>query len=438
MGAESIKDKTGGIVVAFSGGSDSLGLLALLVQQMGPSDLVAVYVDHGVRSRAEIEAETALNEANCRKLGVRFEVCRLSPEKVRSSSAAEGAEGALRALRYEALEERRRALGFRWIATGHTLDDQAETVLMRLLSGKAPASLAGIPAVNGAVIRPALGKTRGELEEVCRKAGLRWSVDSTNAQDLYLRNKLRHCLIPEVARLFPSYRDALAAFAESMRSLDVEEITSEEVSGGLPLARFEGLPRLMKDILLHRYWSLALGDGFVSLSRGLAGRILDAVDSGRAAYIVSGGVAVEVFGGRLLIGRQRKEEPFCVGLDLSLPGERIPLPGGRILARGTGVAPGRIDGESVRVPPCAIEGRAVVRNPRRNDAIELKDGRKLVSDLLREMGIPRSRRALVPVLADESQILAVLGRAFGGRDRICRKCRANLAPNDLSLYIVVE
>lgn len=435
MDAELLLRSEGPILAAFSGGGDSLGMLVLLVQERGPSDLAAVYVDHGVRSREELEAEIALNRANCQKLGVRFEVRRLLPAEVARRAAVEGKEGALRALRYEALERARLELGFRWIATAHTLDDQAETVLMRLLSGKAPSSLRGIPPVNGAVIRPVLDMGRRELEDVCRKAGLRWSVDSTNASDSYLRNRIRHRLVPEIEALFPSWREALGAFASMMGSFEDGGPTAREAAEGLPLERFSGLSDLAADILLHRFWSLALGERFVSLSRSLARRILDAARDGSPAYIASGGAVAEIRGGRLLV-EPEWDRPFYFELDLGLEGEAVPLPGGRTLLRGTAADPSKADDQSVRIPEGRLDGGLVVRSARGGDAIALKDGRKLVSDLLREMGIPRCRRPLVPVLADRSEIVAVLGRAYGGRDRICRKCRANLAANLLSLYIV--
>lgn len=431
-----------GVIVAFSGGGDSLGMLIGIAAVLGCENIVAAYVDHGIRSRDELDTELRLNAENCRKLGVRFCVCTLVNGAVTQMSRQRrcGTEEAARVLRYEALESKRRELDLGWIATAHNAEDQAETVLMRLLGGKALSSLKGIRRRIGRIIRPVLDISGSLLREVCVERGLVWSDDSTNSEDSYLRNKIRHILVPEIEKLFPRYDEALLRFSCEMEELDSGCVLGNP-SDGVSLNLLQSLPQIQRKALLLELWDLSLNDDFVCLSRGMMDRILRAVEQGRSCNLAGSGVWVSILSGRITIHRDVKAGPWKHELDLSRSGERIDLPGGHALVRGdccqrNDKSVNLSDGKEIYLFSEFLQGRVCVRQVMDGDVINLAGGRKNVLDLMQEMGIPRPKRGLVPLVCDEREVVAVMGRAFGGSDRICRKCRCTLAPNDLSLYIV--
>ena len=201
-----------GVAVAVSGGADSLALLHALRALAGPRRwrLAVVTVDHGLRPGSAADAAFVADHAKAVGLPVR--VCTLTPGDLARHRPA-GPEGAARAARYEALWAATHELGCPWLATGHTLDDQAETVLLQLLRGAGPEGLAAMAVRTGRLLRPLLGVRRAETRACCAAAGLAWREDPTNAGDGPLRNRVRHHLLPLLEELRPGASQALARTA---------------------------------------------------------------------------------------------------------------------------------------------------------------------------------------------------------------------------------
>ncbi|HXG14757.1 MAG TPA: tRNA lysidine(34) synthetase TilS, partial [Calidithermus sp.] len=218
-----------GVVVAVSGGGDSTALLYLLHRLASERDLrlTAVHVDHGLRPGSGAEAD------HVRRLGARLGVpvaaVRVTVERTGSL------QDAARRARYAALEAEASRLGAARIAVGHTLDDQAETVLMRLLQGSGLRGLAGIRPVRGRVIRPLLAVRRSDLRAVLAEAGLDWIEDPSNEDRRFLRTRIRLEVLPRLAR------EALeAAAGEALGRLGRREpdaiVLSRSALRGLPPA----------------------------------------------------------------------------------------------------------------------------------------------------------------------------------------------------------
>jgi tRNA(Ile)-lysidine synthase len=150
-------------------------------------------------------------------------VARVEPHRLRAagpSRARPTLQEAARRARYAALEAQARELGAERIATAHTRDDQAETVLLRLLRGAGPDALGGIPerSPDGRIVRPLLGVGRSEIAAYAREVGLAWREDGSNASRAYARNRLRHDWLPGLERAFnPRLLRAVADLAEAMR-----------------------------------------------------------------------------------------------------------------------------------------------------------------------------------------------------------------------------
>ena len=227
-----------GVAVAVSGGADSLALLHALRALAGPRGwrLAVVTVDHGLRPGSAADAAFVADHAKA--LGLPARVRTLAPADLSQHRQA-GPEGAARAARYGALWPAADELGCRWLATGHTLDDQAETVLLQLLRGAGPDGLAGMAVRGGRLLRPLLGARRAETRACCAAIGLEWREDPTNASDGPLRNRVRQRLLPLLEELRPGATRALArtaALAAAERDwLDplVADALAATLSGGV-------------------------------------------------------------------------------------------------------------------------------------------------------------------------------------------------------------
>ena len=212
------------VLVAASGGIDSSVLLhglAALARQRG-LELAVGHVNHGLRG-AESEADADFVRQQAEALGLPVAVARVDPQALRQGRASRERptlQEAARDARYRALTALARDLGTGHIATAHTADDQAETVLLRLLRGTGPDGLGGIPerSRDGQVVRPLLRATRAEIERWARDRGLSWREDGSNASDDYTRNRLRRHWIPGLAGDFnPRLLRALGDLAEAQR-----------------------------------------------------------------------------------------------------------------------------------------------------------------------------------------------------------------------------
>jgi tRNA(Ile)-lysidine synthase len=201
-----------GLATAVSGGADSLALLHAMRTLAGPRGwrLAVVTVDHGLRSGSAADAAFVVDHAKSLGLPARLEP--LSPADLEPHRRA-GQEGAARAARYRALWRAAAELGCDWLATGHTLDDQAETVLLQLLRGAGPDGLAGMTVRSGRLLRPLLGVRRAETRDCCAAIGVDWREDPTNQEPGPLRNRVRQRLLPLLEELRPGAVVTLARAA---------------------------------------------------------------------------------------------------------------------------------------------------------------------------------------------------------------------------------
>jgi len=208
----------GTVLAAVSGGADSMALMHLLHRSGVPC--AVAYFDHHTRQGASTEDGHFVAEA-ARALGQPFYLGGADIAAVAGASG-ESFEMAARRARYAFFLDTARAHGYTTIATGHHADDQAETVLLRLLRGTSPAGLAGIPSTREEggvhIIRPLLEFTRVEIRAWLETEGVPWREDATNAETDALRNRVRHELLPLLARDFnPGIAAALNRVATLQR-----------------------------------------------------------------------------------------------------------------------------------------------------------------------------------------------------------------------------
>ena len=206
------------ILIAVSGGPDSVALGHILwryAQETGTVSLVISHVNHGVRSEADAE------ERMVQDLAARWEIpClvhRFAAKDYAHTVKMSFQEGA-RYWRYQQWRQDMAKHGCTLLATAHHMGDQAETILYRLLRGSGPGGLAGIkPCFNG-VIRPLLTSTKDEILTYCREHGLAYAIDRSNEEPVYVRNRIRLKLLPELARSYnPQIVPALSRTGELLR-----------------------------------------------------------------------------------------------------------------------------------------------------------------------------------------------------------------------------
>jgi len=206
-------------LAAVSGGADSTAMLAALAALRNEAGfgLHCIHVEHGIRPADESRGDAGAVEALCAKLDVPCRVISVAPGKIASyaGSGGPGIEAAARVFRMRALYRERRRIGADWILTAHTRDDVLETLLMRILRGSGPAGLALMPRTRGRIQRPLLDFTRQDVLAYLDEKNLPYRTDSTNADIRFLRNRVRHKLIPLLDSYFPSWRSSLLALGET-------------------------------------------------------------------------------------------------------------------------------------------------------------------------------------------------------------------------------
>jgi len=242
------------VCAAVSGGVDSVAMLLLLHEENSLArgalgvGLSAVHVHHGLRGE-EADADLAFVQALCERLGVALHVRRASvPDRVadaRAAGRAETIEEAARNLRYEVFGDLMAGGRADVVLTAHTLDDQAETVLMKLLRGAWTEGLSGIHPVlrladGGKVVRPLLGVRRAELVAYLNERGQGWREDASNADKAFTRNRVRRDLLPALREYNPGIDEALANLAVLAR--EDEARWSAELGRLLPQLLLPGKP----------------------------------------------------------------------------------------------------------------------------------------------------------------------------------------------------
>lgn len=204
------------IGVAVSGGADSVALLDLLHQLGYP--LAVLHVNHGLRG-AESDEDERFVRTLAERFGLPVDIRRAPPPP-----PGENLEQALRRIRYSFFDDARRRLRLERVATGHTLSDQAETVLLRLARGSGVQGLCGIhPVTRHGIIRPLLACSRQEIRQHLAARGLQWREDSSNADPRWRRNRVRAELLPLLAEALNPQVEAALARAAALAWEDEQE-----------------------------------------------------------------------------------------------------------------------------------------------------------------------------------------------------------------------
>ncbi len=424
------------VVVAVSGGPDSVCLLNVLHALSPDFDLTLhiAHLDHMFRGK-ESAAEARFVAELAARLGI--------PATIEAIDAAAycrehglAAQAGAREVRYGFLERVAAETAASRIATGHTADDQAETMLLRLLRGAGLSGLSGIPPVRGNIIRPLIERTKTEVLEYVRTNALECVSDSSNVKTVYARNRIRLELIPLLKQFNPRIVETLAAEASLLRDDDeaaearVGEIADsvilhEEDRIVLVRGTFAGLPGAWQRRLLRTAVQAAGGASelsFIQTEEALS--FVSSAQSGRRLNL-PGGVVIE-----------REYERFIISIDpgsssyvrpVQVPGTSdIPEAGLCVHAAVSGPAGVHTDVLSEAVMEAVEENyfwQAQFDYDKINATLQVRSRlngdwfcpsgmggkRKKLQDFFVDLKVPRRRRDLVPLLAAGSDILWVIG-----------------------------
>jgi tRNA(Ile)-lysidine synthase len=432
------------VAVALSGGADSVALLWLLHEIDAAGDWDArlagvIHVNHGLRGE-----ESDRDEAFCRALAGRLS---LPIEVVRLDVADEARrrklsiETAARTARYHFFAEAAARLGAGAVATAHTLEDQAETVLLRLLRGAGGRGVSGIRRRRGQIIRPLLDCGHADLRAYLSERGERFCHDSSNDDPAFARNRVRQRLLPVIEEMWPSGVSAVARFAALAADDEAYlERVAAEAARSIVLFNSDGVqldaaslstapPALGRRIVRLAAEQLAPGEAF-------GARHIDAVLELAAADRSRGHLdlpALKVVrrGPTLYLRAAAREtdedtdtiEPFARAL--TIPGlVEVPEAALTVVSELTTMAEelhGHTVGDVAVLQATSLVAPLTVRNRRPGDRFRPlgAPGHRKVQDLFVDRKVPRERRDRVPIVVDAAgQIVWVVGHAIAEACRV--------------------
>lgn len=379
------------VIAAVSGGVDSVALLfsLYLLREKLAFTLEAAHFNHHLRG-----TESDRDEAFVRELCDRYDIpLHLGGREVKAGK--KGLEAAARDARYAFL----RGLPGK-IATAHTADDNAETVLMHLIRGTGLKGLGAIAPVNGNVIRPMLSVTRETVESFLEEYYLSHVEDSSNHTDDFLRNRIRHGVMPLLKAENPRLAENVSAMALRLR--EDEAFLACSAAGTLPeVSELKELYPAVRRRYLERF-----------LKESGVREPEDVHISGAEALLYSRNPSAEGhFPGGVVIAREydrlvvRQEAAEREPLRLPCPGSlELPELGIRIFCE-----PAQVPEKTVDAFTVAPKGEIMIRSRCPGDTMRLSGGTKQLKKLYIDRKIPAARRPLIPVLADERGVLGVYG-----------------------------
>ena len=385
------------ILVGFSGGSDSVCLLSILLE-LGYS-VAACHLNHNMRDTAM--RDMLFCEQFCKERDIPF-VSKIA-EKGSIKSEADA-----RKVRYDFFDAAMRELGIEFLATAHNKNDSAETVLLNLLRGASTDGLCGISPADGRVIRPLILANKSEILEYIRERKLGYMTDETNLTEIYTRNKLRNRVIPELEREFnPKLTDSLA---ENARLTAYDRDYLAEIAGkssaevkeksGLSCKKLCALPRAISGRVLQLLWQKTTENGQNLPHIYIEGMLRLAENAKTASRIdLPKGFTASVEYGILAVAKRCDKITFCKELEIEkfCYLEEIGIKVG-IFAEGAGLKIS-LDGTE----------KLEVRSRRSGDSFNPSGmtGTKSVSDFFTDTKLAHEKRARTPILTADGKIAAV-------------------------------
>ncbi len=438
-------DEGAGIVIGLSGGADSVALLEVLCsfREEMSLRLAAVHVHHGIRDEAELDVEF------CRKLCEEKQVTFFTeyakvPELARQQGLT--VEEAGRQVRYKQFEICRERLGFDVVAVAHHQNDQAETMLFQLFRGSGLRGLTGIPFKRDNIIRPLLAVSREEIEAYIKARSLNYVTDSTNAEDAYARNKIRHHILPVAEEITSGAVEHMNRTGMQLKG--ILQYMEEQVAVFLESHAVwqEGTCEVSAKALLEAHTALQSMIVLEAASCVFGSRkditekhvesILQLLEKdGEKRICLPGGARVVKNYDVLLFTKSRAKQmlnsekmPNPAEIILE-PGQTYTLPDGRVVKTRIFSANNLQNipkGNCIKWFDCdKIIGVVSLRTRRQGDYLTVRDdgARKSLQDYFVNEKIPKSERNTILVLAEGQHILWVPGKRISAYYKVTKETK---------------
>lgn len=428
------------VVVAVSGGADSTALLHGLLELAPQWDLrlTVAHLNHGLRG-AEAQQEADFVETLAKKNGVPC-ISEVRDVKTTRQESGECLQEAARSVRYDFLHDVMKRCKAQKLALGHTMDDQAETVLIRLLRGASTLGLGGIPPVgHSGIVRPLINVRRTDIEHFLQERGIEFVPDNSVDEQHYVRNKIRHELLPMlVGQYNPRITETLCSTAELARSDEaiLQEQTALATDKALrvkgdcvhiPISLFKRFP-LLAGRIMRRAFELQTGScrGLTSAHTHAAVSLIDCRGSDKQVPL-PGDITVRLEYDELVMCAATAPSAFHIQCD-QLPVD-ISLPESNTRVRIHTLARKDIDelkptgiGDTVHLAAESVSLPIIIRSWKPGDRMRPFgfNGEKKIKAVFADEKVPVRLRGRIPIIESDGRIVSL------GTLRISEDCRIGL------------
>ncbi len=431
-----------GLLLSLSGGVDSTALLYVMsLYRNSCKDfnrnsfssrfkLYGLHVNHRLRSEDETEQDWQVLQKACALCNVPVERVSLMPGGVEKLAREKGCglEAAARSLRYAALKKYMERKGCTKTILGHTADDLAETMITRFFQGSGTSGLHGIPAVRDFILRPLLTVPKDILLQIVQQAEIPWITDSSNSQPVFQRNRVRNFLVPQVAKEFPAYRDALVQSSrifqedeEILKNIADERIpwTMQADSCTTDAANFFAQPVSLRLRSLFTAVNRTIPEAERISKHFLLSMAGPSTSSHDRILLEGAGICIFQRGSMLILSSSvvlNRKTRYLFRIEY---GKNGPLGKYVISWKDSNESPEPC-GFSVFIPECRLNQPLFLRSRRLSDTIKLSGKYQKLKGIFNAMKVPESQRDAIPVLQLGPEVFAIPGSLAGLKDFVVR------------------
>ncbi len=396
----------GGVLIALSGGADSVCLLDLFIDAKAkgkfPYTIAAAHLNHCLRGD---EADRDMNFCKdlCKKYGIKFFASTVDVNSLARKSG-KSIEEAAREARYSFLEGVVRENGdLSHIATAHHLGDMCETMVLNLARGASVDGLCGVPRERGNIIRPLLFASREEIIAYNREKGLEFVTDTTNSDIKYSRNRVRLNILPEFKKLYAGYEENLERTARLLRR-DADYLSSEAdkyyvkvvENGVLYTQKAQNIHVSLLSRIIKRLYNY---HGLKDITEAYIDALCEKIYAGNENFLLSlhGGYAVCERGMLTFVSEMQKSEDFCI--DISI-GESVMLPTGQTVTLSR-----ENSDEAYPLKASALCGALTLRSRRDGDTVKFFNKTHKIKRIISDKKLSANEKAKLFFLCSDGEII---------------------------------
>lgn len=422
------KDTT--VLVAVSGGPDSMALLHLLhdIKEEWNLRIIAITVDHQLRGE-EARADVRYVQTYCEQIDVAHDVVTIDVNKFMKEQKV-GTQVAARTLRYEVFAEKMKEYDAHYIAMGHHGDDQIETMVMSLARTTVLSSLTGIPyarpLASGTIIRPLLTVTKGEIEDYCLTYRLSPRIDPTNFEQIYTRNKIRLTVLPTLKEVNSNVHITIQRLTETLQEDELYLLEQAKTMKNDLLTYDKTRQRWTFEINHYKQYALPLQrrcfrltldylykklpDNLSHIHETLFLQLQEDTTSNQVLHFPQGLFIEKTYDQIHFYFKQKTHEAFEIKVE-KVP-TTITLPNGHMLAIEQVATKEASERYTYTVPVSKVQLPFHIRTRKEGDRMTYKglNGTKKLKDILMDEKIPREERKACYIVTDDTEaILWLIG-----------------------------